>query len=212
MTGPKAKPQKVERSPNTCSGSATASRILRAHLLHSLSICQIREDIKRGCYVEGLSEEIVQNGEGLHARHMLQRGGKSTLDSTGATTGQRWQPREHFNCCKPALSQVRVVINCEQGHLTAPPDPLTPVEDAMRVLRRGAESRHVGETRLNRESSRSHSVFTCVIERHSRERVDDGAAPDAAGAGAGNEGAATGARSSGGSGGKGQAASGGKVR
>lgn len=24
---------------------------------------QVREDIKRGCYVEGLSEEIVQNGE-----------------------------------------------------------------------------------------------------------------------------------------------------
>jgi len=43
----------------------------------------------------------------------------------------------------------------------------------MRVLRRGAENRHVGETRLNRESSRSHSVFTCVIERNSRERVGD---------------------------------------
>jgi hypothetical protein len=48
------------------------------------------------------------------------------------------------------------------------------------VLRRGAENRHVGETRLNRESSRSHSVFTCVIERHSRERVDDGEGEGAA--------------------------------
>ena len=71
---------------------------------------QIREDIKRGCFVEGLSEEAVQNAD-----------------------------------------------------------------DALRVLRRGAENRHVGETRLNRESSRSHLVFTLTIERHSRE--DPAAAP-----------------------------------
>lgn len=38
----------------------------------------------------------------------------------------------------------------------------------MRLMRMGAENRHVGETRLNRESSRSHSVFTCTLERHSK--------------------------------------------
>ncbi len=32
-------------------------------------------------------------------------------------------------------------------------------------MQKGANSRHVGETRLNRESSRSHSVFTCTIEK-----------------------------------------------
>jgi hypothetical protein len=42
------------------------------------------------------------------------------------------------------------------------------VEDAMKLMARGAENRHVGETRLNRESSRSHSVFTCTVERHTR--------------------------------------------
>lgn len=42
------------------------------------------------------------------------------------------------------------------------------VEDAMKLMQRGATNRHVGETRLNRESSRSHSVFTCTIERHSK--------------------------------------------
>jgi hypothetical protein len=44
----------------------------------------------------------------------------------------------------------------------------------MRLLRRGAEHRHVGETRLNRESSRSHSVFTCVVERVVVDRPGDG--------------------------------------
>lgn len=52
---------------------------------------QIREDLKRGCYVEGLTEEIVLNAD-----------------------------------------------------------------DALALMKRGANARHVGETRLNRESSRSH--------------------------------------------------------
>jgi hypothetical protein len=38
----------------------------------------------------------------------------------------------------------------------------------MALMRKGAENRHTGETRLNRESSRSHSVFTCVLERQSK--------------------------------------------
>jgi hypothetical protein len=83
----------------------------------------------------------------------------------------------------------------------------------MRVLRRGAENRHVGETRLNRESSRSHSVFTCVIERHSRERVDDGgepATPAAGGAAAAGAGGGGGGAQRGGS--KGQQPGSGKVR
>jgi kinesin family protein 15 len=39
------------------------------------------------------------------------------------------------------------------------------VEDVLKLMQKGANSRHVGETRLNRESSRSHSVFTCTIEK-----------------------------------------------
>jgi kinesin family protein 15 len=40
----------------------------------------------------------------------------------------------------------------------------------MRLMRLGAENRHVGETRLNRESSRSHSVFACTLERQSKSQ------------------------------------------
>lgn len=56
----------------------------------------------------------------------------------------------------------------------------------MRVLRRGYDNRHTGETRLNCESSRSHCVFTCVIERTTRQRGSDGGG----GAGAGGAGKA----------------------
>lgn len=33
------------------------------------------------------------------------------------------------------------------------------------LLLKGAENRHTGETRLNHESSRSHSVFVCTVEK-----------------------------------------------
>ncbi|KAK9838407.1 hypothetical protein WJX84_002853 [Apatococcus fuscideae] len=64
---------------------------------------QIREDIRRGCYVEGLSEEIVLN-----------------------------------------------------------------VDEAMALMRRGVENRKTGETKMNRESSRSHCVFSCSLEGNSK--------------------------------------------
>jgi hypothetical protein len=37
-------------------------------------------------------------------------------------------------------------------------------EDAMRLMNQGAANRHVGETKMNRQSSRSHSVFTMRVE------------------------------------------------
>jgi hypothetical protein len=40
----------------------------------------------------------------------------------------------------------------------------------MSLTRKGAENRRTGETRLNSESSRSDSVFTCVLERHSKNQ------------------------------------------
>jgi hypothetical protein len=35
---------------------------------------------------------------------------------------------------------------------------------AMQVLSRGLETRHVGATSMNRDSSRSHAVFTVVLQ------------------------------------------------
>ena len=42
--------------------------------------------------------------------------------------------------------------------------PAPAVEDVCRLLVLSARHRHTGQTRMNRESSRSHSVFTCVIQ------------------------------------------------
>ena len=38
------------------------------------------------------------------------------------------------------------------------------MDDVARLLARGQAARRVGETNMNRESSRSHSVFTCTLE------------------------------------------------
>ncbi|KAG2455162.1 hypothetical protein HYH02_000978 [Chlamydomonas schloesseri] len=47
--------------------------------------------------------------------------------------------------------------------LTEP--PALNVDEMLSLLLRGAENRHTGETRLNHESSRSHSVFVCTVEK-----------------------------------------------
>ena len=46
------------------------------------------------------------------------------------------------------------------------------VDDALSVMRMGTENRRIGETNLNRESSRSHSVFTCIMESSSKGAED----------------------------------------
>ena len=45
-------------------------------------------------------------------------------------------------------------------------------EDAMAVLEKGQAARHVGETKMNARSSRSHTVFTLQIESKGGEGVD----------------------------------------
>lgn len=46
-------------------------------------------------------------------------------------------------------------------------------EDAMQVLEKGQNARHVGETKMNARSSRSHTVFTLLIESKPKAIPDD---------------------------------------
>lgn len=72
-------------------------------LLEPASInLHIREDIKKGVYVEGLNEEVINS-----------------------------------------------------------------YKDMINMIQRGAKNRHVGSTAMNKESSRSHSVLTTIIESKS---------------------------------------------
>ena len=45
------------------------------------------------------------------------------------------------------------------------------VEDTARLLLRGQRNRHTAATNMNRESSRSHSVFTCVVESKTTDQA-----------------------------------------
>ena len=60
--------------------------------------------------------------------------------------------------------------------------PVGTAAEAAECMSRGARNRTVGSTLMNRESSRSHSVFTLVIER--RETIQIGGAAGATGTGA----------------------------
>jgi kinesin family member 15 len=43
------------------------------------------------------------------------------------------------------------------------------VRDVLQLLSHGAANRHMAETKMNKESSRSHCVFTCVVESKTTE-------------------------------------------
>lgn len=43
-------------------------------------------------------------------------------------------------------------------------EPISCVQDMFNLITRGARNRHVGSTQMNKESSRSHSVLTTLIE------------------------------------------------
>ncbi|KAG6535452.1 hypothetical protein ZIOFF_000425 [Zingiber officinale] len=46
------------------------------------------------------------------------------------------------------------------------------INDVNQLLMKGLANRRIGATRINMESSRSHCVFTCIIESHSKSTVD----------------------------------------
>jgi centromeric protein E len=46
---------------------------------------------------------------------------------------------------------------------------------ALEVIQRGASQRHVGETKMNEASSRSHSIFRMVIESKDKDTEEEGA-------------------------------------
>ncbi|PHT39433.1 Kinesin-like protein KIN12B [Capsicum baccatum] len=46
------------------------------------------------------------------------------------------------------------------------------MKDVVKLLMKGLSNRRIGATSINAESSRSHSVFTCVVESHCKRMVD----------------------------------------
>jgi Kinesin motor domain len=54
--------------------------------------------------------------------------------------------------------------SCEVNRLDAILEWWCAVEDAMALMKKGANNRCVGETKMNRASSRSHSVFSMKVE------------------------------------------------
>lgn len=86
---------------------------------------------------------------------------------------------EIYNECitdllNPAATNLQVREDIRHGcfveHLTEV--TVNNVTEVLALMKKGADNRHVGATRLNHESSRSHSVFTCVVERVQRESAD----------------------------------------
>ncbi|CAK0736757.1 hypothetical protein CVIRNUC_000798 [Coccomyxa viridis] len=68
---------------------------------------------------------------------------------------------QHLQIREDASHGIYVENLCEEA--------ASGMEDVAGLLARGQAARRVGETKMNRESSRSHSVFTCTLERTSTD-------------------------------------------
>lgn len=101
----------------------------------------LREDPREGVYVDGLSWHAVDSGEGA--------------DGPGCWAGRQqqcirtdcWQGSEGAGSL-PGLASQSLPL----------PSPLPAAEAVLRLLARGAASRHTAATRVNDTSSRSHMV------------------------------------------------------
>jgi hypothetical protein len=122
---------------------------------------QIREDTEKGPYVEGLSEPCALNGALVPrdgpVRRVQSPGGAQAGARAVPPMHRRADPRQPGIPCQPRKPASRPP--------PIPPSPCCAAEEMLGFLTKGADSRHTGETRLNHESSRSHSVFTCVVEK-----------------------------------------------
>ena len=125
---------------------------------------QIRENTSK-IYVEGLSEHAVLNGVvlwGWHAACLNCVYPKTLRSKLGDPPHSAGLSR---GCLDRSSSSSTLTFSACCHCLPA-------VDDVMTLMRKGADNRHVGETRLNRESSRSHSVFTCFVDK--TLKTDDG--------------------------------------
>lgn len=104
----------------------------------------IREDVKKGIFVENLSSHVVHNStflaRGLRPCHVFP-----------------WRSA-------PAAAQSRQQHSRPQRRLIFVCLPHPAVGEVAALLEQGQLNRKIGETMMNSESSRSHSVFTAVLE------------------------------------------------
>lgn len=71
----------------------------------------------------------------------------------------------------PAAGQIKIRESRERGvFVEAKEEIITNFEDLMRIFAVGSKNRHVGATRMNDRSSRSHTIFRITIESKERPR------------------------------------------
>jgi Kinesin motor domain len=106
----------------------------------------IREDRKRGIYVDGLSEWVVRTPEEVRP---------------GRCHATCW-PYAHGTACRTqagqAASSSRNGAQCQRV--------LSATTQVYGLMERGAEQRATGATKLNEMSSRSHAVRTLECNMH----------------------------------------------
>jgi hypothetical protein len=115
-------------------------------------------------YVAGLREDIVSSSE------QVCRAGRHHRHTTASPHCTRRAAPSHA-CTPPLLCWTYLRASSAR--------PLTPMmvphPQVLELLEGGERYRHFGETKMNKNSSRSHTVFRMVVESRSRDCNPDDA-------------------------------------
>jgi hypothetical protein len=144
----------------------------------------VHETKEAGVYVAGLREDIVASPEqvgGPVVLDWLVGGGFGGWGALGASIGGgpwRWQVAAASSNWECRRTHLRCLLSCSfaaspLSHPTLP--PAIAACQVLELLDGGECHRHFGETKMNKNSSRSHTIFRMVVESRSRDANPDDA-------------------------------------
>lgn len=128
----------------------------------------MHETKEAGVYVAGLREDIVSSPEqvGGLARHLLEQQRERQGAAVWQVLARGWLD---CSCRSPAAAVLAALLSCNHNPMAVG------VPQVLELLESGERHRHFGETKMNKNSSRSHTIFRMVVESRSRDANPDDA-------------------------------------
>ena len=163
---------------HTMQGSAEEPGIipLAVHdVFDSIDRSEGREFLVRVSYLEIYNEQMVDlfSADAVAPPTKPQMGSSGSRDLFGSSIGGG-----SFDRPERRVSRLQIKEDSERGVYVSglKEEIVTSPTQVLELLRTGVARRHVGETNMNAESSRSHTIFRMVVESRAVDENSSGAA------------------------------------
>lgn len=163
---------------HTMQGSAEEPGIipLAVHdVFDSIDRSEGREFLVRVSYLEIYNEQMVDlfSADAVAPATKPQMGSSGSRDLFGSSIGGG-----SFDRPERRVSRLQIKEDSERGVYVSglKEEIVTSPTQVLELLRTGVARRHVGETNMNAESSRSHTIFRMVVESRAVDENSSGAA------------------------------------